>query len=127
MKILAKVLSGILAVAFLGLGLLFVFNPAATLTLLQLTPVAIGGWAAIRSVFGGLFLGIALLLIHGLVHDEGLPVRMAGVVLAATVLGRLVSLALDGFEASLLGPIIIESILIAICFFSAKQLGEPAA
>lgn len=127
MKVLARILSGLMTVAFLGLGLLFIFNPAATLNLLQLTPEAPDGWAAIRSVFGGLFLGIALLLIHGLVHSEGLPIRMAGVVLAATVLGRVVSLAADGFEAHLLRPILIEAVLVAICFFSAKQFSESEA
>lgn len=121
MKTLAKVLSGILVLAFLGLGVLFMFNPAATLDLLQLTPEAVGGWASIRSVFGGLFLGLALLLLRGLMYEEWLPIRMAGIILAITILGRIDSLAVDGFEVQLLGPIVIEIVLVAICLFSARQ------
>ncbi|MEM7126844.1 MAG: hypothetical protein AAF702_10990 [Chloroflexota bacterium] len=40
MKTLAKVLPGILALAFLGLGLIFMFNPAATLGRLGVTLMA---------------------------------------------------------------------------------------
>lgn len=127
MKILAKVLSGILTLAFLGLGLLFMFNPAATVELLQLTPEAADGWAAIRSVFGGLFLGIAILLLRGLMYEEWLPIRIAGIILAITILGRIVSLVVDGFEAHLLGPIAVEIVLVAICFFSARQFENTEA
>ncbi|MEM7126771.1 MAG: DUF4345 family protein [Chloroflexota bacterium] len=127
MKTLAKVLSGILTLVFVGLGLLFMFNPAATLELIQLTPEAAGGWAGIRSVFGGLFLGLAVLLLRGLMYEEWLPIRIAGIILAITILGRIISLVADGFETNLLGPIIVEIVLVAISLFSARQFEKTKA
>ena len=127
MKILAKVLPGILALAFLGLGLLFMFNPAATVERLQLAPQALDGWANIRSVNGGLFVGMAMLLIHGLLKGEGMPIRMVGILLAIIALGRIVSLVLDGFAGHLIAPIVVEIVLVAICLFSAKTLGADEA
>ncbi len=127
MKILAKVLPGILALAFLGIGLLFMFNPAATLERLQLAPQDLDGWANIRSVNGGLFLGMAMLLVHGLLKGEGMPIRMVGILLALVALGRIVSLALDGFAGHLIVPIVVEIVLVAICLFSAKTLGSDTA
>ena len=126
MKILAKVLPGILGIAFLGVGLLFMFNPAATLDRLELVPNAIAGWASIRSFIGGTFLGLAVLLFHGVIKSEGKPIRMVGILLAAAVLGRIVSLVADGVDGTVIGPVVIEIILVAICFFAANTLEAEA-
>ena len=88
MKPLAKTLSIILVILFTLLGLIFMFFPAATLELLQLTPESAGGWAGIRSVFGGLFIGLALLILRGLAYDEWFPIRLAAIILVFTVFGR---------------------------------------
>lgn len=127
MKTLAKVLPGIIALFFLVAGLLFTFNPAATLERLQLTPESIAGLAAIRSFIGGTFLGMALLLVHGIVKNEGKPVRMVAILLGAAVLGRLVGLLVDGVDSTVIGPFVIEIVLVGLLLFSAKQLEEGEA
>ncbi len=121
MKHLAKTLSIILVILFVLLGLLFMFVPGATVELIQLTPESAGGWAGIRSVFGGLFIGLALLLLRGVTYDEWFPIRLAGIILAVTIIGRVVSLVADGFEPRLIGPIVVELVLVAICLFASKQ------
>lgn len=127
MQTLAKILTGILIVLFVGLGLFFMFNPAGTVEILQLTPESAGGWAAIRSTFGGLFIGLALLLLRGVMYEEWLPIRIAGIILAVTIIGRVVSLIADGFETSLLGPIVVEIVLVAICLFASGQFKNAEA
>lgn len=121
MKMLAKILPGILALAFLALGLLFMFNPAATLDRLQLAPQGLDGWANIRSVNGGLFIGMGMLLVHGVLKSERMLIRVVGILLGIIALGRIVSLVLDGFAGHLIAPILVEIVLVAICFFAASQ------
>ncbi len=124
MKTLAKVLPGILAVVFLLVGLLFMFNPEATLARLELTPEGIAGWAAIRSFIGGTFVGMALLLIHGVVKSEAKPVRMVAILLGAAVIGRLFGLIFDGVNSTVIGPVVIEIVLVAMLLFSSKNIEE---
>lgn len=124
MKTLAKVLPGIIALFFLLPGLLFIFNPDAGLGRLGVTPETIAGYASIRSFIGGTFLGMALLLVHGIVKNEGKPIRMVAILLAMAVLGRLAGLLLDGVDSTVIGPFVIEIVLVGVLLFSAKQLEE---
>ena len=124
MKTLARVLPGILGFLFLVAGLLFMLNPDATLARLQLTPNAIAGWAAIRSFIGGTLVGMAMLLVHGAVKSEAKPVLMVAIWLAAAVIGRLVGLVLDGVDSTVIGPVVIEIVLVAILAFSYRNIEE---
>ena len=124
MKTLARVLPGILGFLFLVAGLLFMLNPDATLARLQLTPNAIAGWAAIRSFIGGTLVGMAMLLVHGAVKSEAKPVLMVAILLVAAVIGRLVGLVLDGVDSTVIGPVVIEIVLVAILAFSYRNIEE---
>ena len=122
MKTLAKVLPGLIALFFLLPGFLFTFNPDAGLGRLGVTPDTIAGYASIRSFIGGTFLGLAVLLIHGIMQNAAKPIRMVAIMLAMAVLGRLVGLGLDGIDSTVIGPFVIEIVLVGVLLFSAQQI-----
>lgn len=78
--------------------------------------LAIGdiGKANLRADVGGLFLGIAMLTIFAAARQNRSALLAAAALLSATLLGRFVSVAIDGFGARVGPPMVIEAILIGV-------------
>ncbi|MEM7126843.1 MAG: hypothetical protein AAF702_10985 [Chloroflexota bacterium] len=68
-----------------------------------------------------------MFIVHGLLKGEGMPIRMAGILLGIVAIGRIVSLGLDGFAGNLVVPIVVEIVLVALLIFSAGQLEADRA
>ncbi len=124
MKILARILPGILGLLFLAVGLVFMINPSgeAVLARLSLTPEGIVGLATIRSVIGGTFVTMGILLASAALKGHAKPVLIVGIFLTVALIGRIFGLVLDGSNIEVLRPVIIEIVLIAICAFSYVTL-----
>ena len=72
------------------------------------------GRANLRADVGGLFLGIgAFTLFTAFRQHRGALVATA-ILLSATLIGRIVSIAFDGFSAPVAPPIIVEAVVLAI-------------
>lgn len=82
------------------------------------------GKANLRADVGGLFLGIAALTIFAAVRQNRFAVLAAATLLTATLLGRFVSVAIDGFGARIGPPMAIEAILIAILLLAYRAWGK---
>lgn len=78
--------------------------------------LAIGdiGKANLRADVGGLFLGIAILTIFASIRQNRFAVLAAATLLSATLLGRFVSVAIDGFGARVGPPMVVEAVVIVI-------------
>lgn len=78
--------------------------------------LAIGdiGKANLRADVGGLFLGIAILTIFASIRQNRFAVLAAATLLSATLLGRFVSVAIDGFGARVGPPMAVEAVVIVI-------------
>lgn len=78
--------------------------------------LAIGdiGKANLRADVGGLFLGIAILTVFAAARQNRSALLAAAALLSATLLGRFVSVAIDGFGARVGPPMVIEAILIGV-------------
>lgn len=72
------------------------------------------GRANLRADVGGLFLGISALTLFATIRQHRGALIAAMVLLSATLVGRFVSIAIDGFSAPVASPIIVEAVLIAI-------------
>ena len=118
MKTLARVLPIIVGLALLGAGLLIMLNPEAALERMALTPGGLAGLATIRSFVGGSLVGIAVFLISGAIKIHARAMLIAGVFLGIAAIGRLFGLILDGANATVMGPFVIEIVLVGICAFS---------
>lgn len=75
------------------------------------------GRANLRADVGGLFLGVSCLTLFAAARQHQGAILAAGVLLGATLLGRFVSIAIDGYSAAIAPPIVVEAILIAILLF----------
>ena len=124
MSTLATVLPSIIGALFLAVGLLFMFNPTSekVLARLQLTPGSIAGLANIRSFIGGTFVGLGVLLLHGVIAGDPQPFLMVAILLSAAVIGRVVGLVVDGRDKTVIAPLVGEIVLVGILLFSHNAL-----
>lgn len=82
------------------------------------------GRANLRADVGGLFLGISGLALFAAVRQHQGAILAATVLLGATLIGRFVSIAIDGYSAAVAPPMIVEAILIAILLFVYRAWGK---
>jgi hypothetical protein len=82
------------------------------------------GRANLRADVGGLFLGISCLTLFAAARQNRGALLAAASLLAATLLGRFVSVAIDGFGAPVSRPIVVEAVLIAILLFAYRAWGK---
>ena len=82
------------------------------------------GRANLRADVGGLFLGISCLTLFAAVRQHKGAILAATVLLAATLVGRFVSVVIDGYSAPVAPPMIVEAILIAILLFAYRAWGK---
>lgn len=78
------------------------------------------GRANLRADVGGLFLGVSCLTLFAAVRKNQSALLAAALLLMATLLGRFVSIAIDGYSARVAPPIIIEAIVIAILLLAYR-------
>ena len=82
------------------------------------------GRANIRADVGGLFLGISALTLFAAIRQHQGAILAAALLLVATLFGRFVSIAIDGYSAPVAPPMIVEAILIAILLFVYRAWGK---
>lgn len=72
------------------------------------------GRANLRADVGGLFLGIGCLSLFAAVRQNGSALLAAAALLAATLLGRFVSVVIDGYSARVGPPILVEAVVLVL-------------
>ena len=124
MIIVSRILVAIIGViALLGVGQHW-FDLDAVATERGMQAVGDIGRANLRADVGGLFLGISGLTLFAAVRQHQGAILAAIVLLGATLIGRFVSIAIDGYNAPVSPPMIVEAALIAILLFVYRAWGK---
>lgn len=108
------------ALGFLVFGLAFLVHPGL-MTLSGLSALGAGGWSESRAMLGGLELGFGLWLTRAVRRPErhALALESLGLALGVILLGRLVSLALDGPPGvQTWGYVVIEGVGLALALMA---------
>jgi hypothetical protein len=124
MIILSRILVAVIGVlALLGVGQHW-FDLDAVAVERGMQAIGDIGRANLRADVGGLFLGISGLALFAAVRQHQGAILAAAVLLTATLIGRFVSVAIDGYSAAVAPPMIVEAILIAILLFVYRAWGK---
>jgi hypothetical protein len=124
MIILSRVLVAVIGViALLGVGQHW-FDLDAVAAERGMQAIGDIGRANLRADVGGLFLGISGLTLFAALRQHQGAILAAAVLLAATLVGRFVSVAIDGYSAAVAPPMIVEAILIAILLLVYRAWGK---
>src|SRR5579871_6707810 len=97
---------------FLIFGLVGLFDPVRLIYTILLRPTGYAGFSELRGLYGGGFIGFGLVIIAGLrwrAHGAGLLLAMS-IIIGCVVIGRLISLVLDGAFPSCIFNTIFETI-----------------
>ncbi|MEM7417790.1 MAG: hypothetical protein AAF389_20035 [Gemmatimonadota bacterium] len=114
MEPLISAMPAIVAVALFGLGAKTVFAPTSMLDNFGIDPRGPVGLNTLRGVIGGLFFGATAMLVSGLATEDPTWFFAAAQLLTAVAAGRLLGLAVDGFEKTVIPPLVLETVMIAI-------------
>ncbi|MGB0907102.1 MAG: DUF4345 family protein [Maricaulaceae bacterium] len=122
MNAAAKLAAALVGLFSTTMGLMAWIDPAKAGALIGLEGPSLLGQHTLRGDVGAVFLasaiGCGLALFKGKAMGMKLPIIIYGLVLA----GRLISLAVSGYDATVLQPIIIEVVLIALSLFAYRTM-----
>ena len=100
------------------------FDPTGMIEQLAVDPQGLHGLNTIRGDIGGYMIGVAFMMIAGL-RTKNTGFFVATSIMMSTVLvGRFAGLALDGFDTSVVLPIVVELVIIGVMILVHKRLAS---
>jgi hypothetical protein len=123
-----KILATLLTLIFFALGLSAFLSPASALAgpAFAWVPDGIAGLSAGRGILGGQYLALGLVAAYALIKSDYRLLYVPALSECMIVLGRLLSLGLDGFDERSLVPLLVE-VFIAVGMFCAAKFLQPKA
>lgn len=124
MQLILRILAIFFTVILLVSGLAAMADPArmAAQDAFAMSPDGVAGLGAMRGVIGGHLLGLALIAAYALLKREYRLLYVIAFLEFVTIVGRLASIGIDGFDPRVLGPIVIEAVIATIMFCAAGLL-----
>lgn len=127
MKNLARGILALVSLFFLGTGLLIMFNPAAMVEGLAMTPDGIIGFSHMRGLFGGAVSAIGISVGIAAYKAEIIHARPGVLFVIAIVVGRLVGIVADGYDAAVIGYAAFPVVVFGLLLTAHKLLDKSEA
>ena len=122
MENLLQGLVGLSCLFLAGLGARAMFAPKSMIGILAVEPEGPAGLNTIRGFLGGLFIGSSIVLATGLVTGQTTFFQAVAMIMGVVVFGRLVGIAVDGFNNKVVIPLVAEMAMVAIFIVARTQL-----
>ncbi len=122
MEIVLQVLVGISCVFLVVLGAKTMFAPNSMVELIAIKPDGSVGLNTIRGFLGGLIIGSSIVLTAGLITGNTTFFLAVATVMGTVVFGRLVGIAIDGFDKKIVFPLVAEIFMVSIFIVAHTQL-----
>lgn len=116
-------LVGLSCLFLVGLGARTMFAPKSMLEILAVEPEGPTGLNTIRGFLGGLMIGSSIVLATGLATGNTTFFLAVATVMGVVVVGRLVGIAVDGFDKKVVFPLVAELVMVTIFVVAHTQLG----
>ncbi len=115
---LPRILVALAALFFLFMGVQFWFALDGVAQTFGLTPEGLTGRASIRADVGGLFIGGGLIMAHAAWRQCAMCAGAAATVVAVALVGRIVTILLDGLAPGAVPPMVVEAVIVAILLWA---------
>lgn len=122
MNFVVRALVGVAGVLALLVGLGFWLRPDSLAAEFGIGVQGALGYSALRADFGALFAATGILSIAAAAKNSARLLTAPLLLIGIGFCGRLVSIALSGYEASMLQPMIVEVVLITLFATGRKAL-----
>ena len=123
METLLQGLVGLSCLFLVSLGARTMFAPTSMVEILALEPEGAAGLNTMRGFLGGLFIGSSIVLATGLATGNTTFILAVATVMGVVVVGRLVGIAVDGFDKKVVFPLVAEMVMVTIFMVAHTQLG----
>lgn len=124
MQLTMRVLIGLVGLFNMLIGLSFLFNPAKMASDFALSPIGTQGMATMRADFPAFFLTAGVFSLLGAWRSDAKPLLVPVALLAIALLGRFVSIGLDGTAPTTFPPMIAEAVMIGLLVFARKIFNQ---
>lgn len=121
---LLRIFVGVIAVFNIGIGLMFLANPAGGAAAFFLSPVGIQGLATLRADFPGFFITGGVCALIGALHRDTRALLVPMLLLAIALTGRFVSLAVDGMAPTAVPPMVVEAVMISVLALARRSMAN---
>ncbi|HMT44109.1 MAG TPA: DUF4345 family protein [Chakrabartia sp.] len=118
---LPRILVALAALFFLFMGVQFWFALDTAAQSFGLSPVGLIGRASIRADVGGLFIGGGLIMLHAAWKQCRMCAGAAATIVGVALLGRFITVALDGMPPGGVPPMVVEAVIIAILLWARSS------
>jgi hypothetical protein len=124
MQLLLRVAIGLIGVLGLLLVVQFLIDPAKAAGNLGLVGQGASGLSSLRSDVGGFFAGTALFTLAAAIQNSRRLLSVPLVFIAYALAARFVTIGLDGWHSSAIGPIVAEAALLAIVIAGHRKFAR---
>lgn len=124
MTMVVRALVGIAGVLALLVALGFWFRPDQLAGEFGVSVQSALGYSTLRADFGALFGATGILALAAAVRNSARLVTAPLLLIGIGLCGRLLSIALSGYEPSMMQPMIVEVVLITLFATGRKVLGQ---
>jgi len=104
----------VLSIPLLTLGLKTLLAPLSMAQIVGMEPSGLTGLNSLRSMFPGVLMGSAFMMLAGLRTKDTTWFRAAALLMGVVAFGRVLSFALDGFDAASVQPTVIELVILLV-------------
>lgn len=122
MEIVLQVLVAISCLFLVFLGARTMFAPHSMVAIIAIKPEGAAGLNTMRGFLGGLLIGSSIVLTAGLVTGNTIFFLAVATVMGTVIIGRLIGIAIDGFDKKMTFPLIAEIIMVTIFIVAHTQL-----
>ena len=126
MTILVRILVLLLGLFNLFLGLSFLFNPVEMAADFSVDPLGSQGLATIRADLPAFFLTAAGFALYSAWKQSATPLLVPLTLMSIALVGRFVSLSLDGQGPMAFQPMIVEAVMITISIIGYRTFKGAA-
>lgn len=124
MEIVLQCLVGLSCLFLVGLGVRTMFAPKSMFEILAVEPEGPANVNTIRGFLGGLFIGSSIVLATGLATGNTTFFLAVATVMGVVVVGRLVGIAVDGFDNKVVFPLVAEMVMVTVFIVAHTQWGR---
>jgi hypothetical protein len=118
-----RLIVGVIGLLALLIAARLWIGPAEPAAALGLKADGLLGLATLRADVAGFFAAGGLFALAGAIRGEGRLLTPPALLLGLALAGRLLTVALDGYSAAMLPPMVIEAVLVAILLLARRRLG----
>jgi len=121
MGLIIRLLVGVAGLLAVVIALGFWINPDMLAVQFSIAPQGPLGFSTLRADFGALFAGTGVFAVAAAVRNNARLMTAPLLLIGIGFAGRLLTIALSGYDASMLQPMVTEIVLIAI-FAAGRKL-----